>query len=634
MAQFDTKFYMPPIWDAQANNLNQPSELFITTPFPDDVNVHVQTADGVTFVFDGVVSSGNPLAIPLTTAVGQTTVQNAVLETGLIITSDKPVQASHRVAATNNQTLITLKGENGKGQDFWCGSQVRNLNQNYFPEEYHFISVMATENNTTITIDTPFAMFANGGGNLSNPVVIQLNKDDSYLIRGHDPTEHVAGAHVTSDKDILVTSGSTHTRISGAGATSADGGTDQLVPVDLMGNSFVVVRGDNDPTYDYAIIVATEDGTEVTVDGIGPPTLLNAGEYFDYTLTGSMGTPHYISTTGISYCYHVSGASQNQEVGMSCMPQLECTGSRYIENSRLPANAQTQVMTFVVPPEAEPTFTINGDLYSTVAGVTSQAVPGLTDWIAVTVPNGSMLQNNVYESEGFFHAGFLTGDNGATGTFGYLSGFDDAFEFIDPNEDLPTTVYVADSLCQGEQSLHCLQVYSCADDHNIIDFEGNEGEIIVTPGVPGFAFDTCFQYTAPFNFTGNDTITFTVDNRFGFEGSIDVVFFVVDPSTPIDAGPTQQLCSETTGTLSAIDPDPLVDGYWVVIGSGPQITDPNSPTTVVTDLNVGTNTFIWTQEYGCSTRTDITQINVFVGEPPVADAGEDVHLCNSNNSYV
>ncbi|MEO0403770.1 MAG: gliding motility-associated C-terminal domain-containing protein, partial [Bacteroidota bacterium] len=266
-AQFDTEFWMPPIWEADNAQLNQPSELFISTPFPNDVNVHVETADGVTFVFDGVVSSGNPLSIPLTTEIGQTDDPNVIIETGLLVTSDKPIQAVHKVSGSNNQTLTTLKGVNGRGTDFWCGSQVRNVNANYFPEEYHFISVMAMENNTTITFDTPFPMHANGGGTLSNPTVIQLNQYDSYLIRGTDPTIHVAGAHVTADKEIVVNSGSIHTRIDGPNNGAADGGVDQLVPVELMGNTFVVVKGQNGPTFDYAIMVATEDNTEIFVDG-------------------------------------------------------------------------------------------------------------------------------------------------------------------------------------------------------------------------------------------------------------------------------------------------------------------------------------------------------------------------------
>lgn len=291
-AQFDTQFWMPPIWNSGQNAHNQPSELFITTPSPNPVNVHIETADGTTWVFDGVVSANNPLVVPLTPALGQTTVSNTTISnSGLIVTSNQSIQCVHKISGVNNQTLVTLKGRNGRGTDFWCGSQVRNMNATYSPNEFHFISVMALQDNTTITFETPFDMFQTGTGNLPNPHTITLNAKQSYLIRGNNPIQHVAGSHVTSNKDIIVNSGSTHTRIQGG--TAAEGGTDQLVPIGLTNTDFVVIKGSNVNPFDYAIIVATEDNTQIFLDGSATPVAtINTGQYWDYTLTGGVGAPH------------------------------------------------------------------------------------------------------------------------------------------------------------------------------------------------------------------------------------------------------------------------------------------------------------------------------------------------------
>ena len=116
-AQFDTQFWMPPIWDSQASSQNQPSELFITTPFPMPVDVHVETADG-TFSLDTTVVSGNPLQIPLSPTLGQTTLENTALQSGFLISSSQPIQAVHKISGSNNQSLVTLKGKNGLGTDF------------------------------------------------------------------------------------------------------------------------------------------------------------------------------------------------------------------------------------------------------------------------------------------------------------------------------------------------------------------------------------------------------------------------------------------------------------------------------------------------------------------------------------
>lgn len=632
VAQFDTRFWMPPVWDVSVTSQNDPSELFITTPFPSPVAVHIQTPDGTTFVLDTTVVSGAPLQVVLTAALGQTDTPNSVMtNNGFLVTAEAPIQCVHKVAAQLNQTLVTLKGANGLGREFWCGSQVRNGSGSYGPNEHHFISVMATENNTQITFNTPFDMW-DSGGTLPNPYVLTLNANECYLIRGDGPQEHVCGALVTGDKDIIVNSGSSHTRIAGGGA--ADGGSDQLVPIGLMGQSYAAIKGDNNDPFDYVVIVATVNNTDIFVDG-GATAVANidAGEYYDYTMAGAYGAPHYFATSEIAYCYHVTGASQDDEVGMSAIPRLLCTGSRYIEFSKFDVNTTNQVMNVIATDDALATLTLNGVGYAAVPDAVINVVPGLPTYTAISFPESSLADDNVLTSNGFFHAGFLTGNGGATGTYGFLSGFDDAFDFMDPSTGIPTTIYTLPAMCQGEQVDHCIEVYSCGNDHNITAATSTSGAIItITP--PTMPFDTCFNYIAPFNYTGNDTLNITITNSAGFEGNVDIVIQVLDPDTPINAGTPQELCDEDTGTLSAIDPDPFANGQWSVLGGGSAlITDPTSPTTAVTNLQLGTNSFLWTQFYPCGNNIAITQITVFEGNPPEADAGADVELCSDNNTF-
>lgn len=633
-AQFDTEFWLPPLWEVGVSSRNQPSNLFITTPFDFPVSVHIETTDGTTFVFDGTVVSGTPLTVALSTTLGQTNIAGvANSNRGLRVTSSAPIQCVHRVAGTENQTLVTLKGKNALGKDFWCGSQVRNLNANYGTQEFHFISVMAMENNTSVTFTTPFTMYS-GSGALSNPHSVTLQAGESYLIRGNSPVQHVCGSHVVSNKDIAVVSGSTHTRISGTGANAADGGTDQLVPLELAGNEWVLIKGNNNNPWDYGIVVATQNNTNIYIDGSATPTAtINAGQYYDWTMTGAYGAPHYFRTDRPAFMYHISGCSLDEEVDMSAMPEISCTGSRYIEFSKFNISGLNEIMPVLIPPTAEPTMKFNGVDYDAVAGVIINNVPGLPGWKVATFPNSVVALNNILTSEGFFHAAWLTG-NGSTGAYGYLSGFDDAFEFQDPTsaDPIPTTIYQAGTLCQGQSIDHCIEVYSCGDNHFIDSFSGNEGTVVVAP--PSAPSDTCFRYTAPFNFTGNDTITFIVENEFGFQGSIDIVFTVLNPNTPINAGADQFVCGVSTATLSAVNPDPLVDGFWTVVAGTGVIADPNSPTTTVSNLSLGpnANSFIWHQNYGsCGVNNaDLVQISRYTGTPPTANAGIDANLCSGN----
>jgi gliding motility-associated-like protein len=624
-AQFDTQFWMPPIWETGNSQQNQPSELFISTSSSNTVDVHIQTSDGTTLVIDTTVTSGSPLNIPLTPTLGMTQISNQVLENGFLITSSAAIQVSHRVSGIHNQTVVTLKGRSGLGTEFWTGSQVRNQNATYGPNEHHFISVMATKNNTQITIETPFDMYQPGAGDLPNPFTLTLDAGESYLVRGHGPTEHVAGGHVTSDKEIIVNSGSTHTRIAGGGA--ADGGTDQLVPIDLVGSEYIMIKGKNDNPFDYVIVVATEDDTEVRRNGIPAPIgTLDQGEFLSYTLNGNFGNPLYIHADKKVYTYHVTGASDDDEVGMSLMPQLNCTGSRYVEFSLFEQNADYQAMNVIASVDALPTLTLNGTLYSDYQDAIIQNVQGNADYAAVTFPQSTLQPDNIISSDGFFHVGFLTGNNGATGTYGFLSGFDDAFEFLDPVEHLPSTIYTVDTLCLGEIIYHCIEVFSCGNDHNIVDFSDSHGDVTIAPSQE--PYDTCLSYTAPFNFTGKDSVTFTVTNRFDFEDQIEMVFHIVDPDTPINAGTDQEFCGENNAYLSAVDPDPLVDGYWTVVEGNGTIVDPLDPNSEVTGLSVGENTFQWNQDYGCALNTDQVTVSIFDGTLPAANAGGDEELCS------
>jgi gliding motility-associated-like protein len=633
-SQFDFEFWMPPLWEVPNSAANQPSSLFISTPSDTPVTVNVRTTDGTTFNFTGTCTSTSPLIVPLTTTLGQTGIAGeANRNRGLVITSTSPVQCVHRVAASNNQSLVTLKGRNGRGRDFYCASQVRLLNSTYYTNEFHFISVMAIENNTQVTFNTPFIMHGNSGA-LSNPHTVTLQAGESYLIRSNSPAQHVTGSRVTSNRDIVCISGSTHTRINGAAVSglpsAADAGTDQLVPIELTGTEWALIKGNNIGDYDYAIFVAAENNTSLFIDGSATPIVtLNAGQFFDWTMTGSFGTPHYFRASRPAYMYHVSGCSQRDEVDMSIMPEISCTGSRYIEFDRFNQPGLQEICQILIPASADATLTFNGVPYASVPGVIINPVPGLSGWKSATFPNSSVPNNLVLRSQGFFHVGWLTG-NSVTGAYGYLSGFNDAFEFLNPTTLLPTNIYNLGPICQGQSIDHCVKVFSCGSQNRIFSFSGNDGNIVVAP--PSSPRDTCFRYTAPFNFVGRDTVRFVFRNEFNFEGVLNIVFTVVNPNTPINAGPDQQLCTVSTTTLSAVNPDPLATGFWTVAQGTGVLVSPNSPTTVVNNLSLGPNSFIWNQTYPCANRVDLVQVFRFSGTPPVANAGPDALLCSGGNA--
>lgn len=220
-----------------------------------------------------------------------------------------------------------------------------------------------------------------------------------------------------------------------------------------------------------------------------------------------------------------------------------------------------------------------------------------------------------------------------TALFSFIVQLADAqLTFYDPVSGLPTTSYtLSPSLCQGASVDHCINVSSGGTSHSITSFSGSAGTIVIAP--PSNPFQRCFRYTAPFNFTGPNTITFTVTNNLGQSSNLQITIIVVNPNTPLNAGADQQLCSPTNfTTLTAVSPDPLATGYWTKLtGPGtisggtdspaiPGVDQQGGATVNVTGLQLGSNIFIWHQDYPCDQNVDVVTIYVYNGTPPIADA--------------
>ena len=71
-------------------------------------------------------------------------------------------------------------------------------------------------------------------------------------------------------------------------------------------------------------------------------------------------------------------------------------------------------------------------------------------------------------------------------------------------------------------------------------------------------------------------------------------------------------------------------GTWTLFEGAGTIESPNNPNTLVTDLEVGENIFVWTVDNGpCANgiTTDTVSIFVFDANAELANAGEDQELC-------
>ncbi|MCX2742275.1 gliding motility-associated C-terminal domain-containing protein [Mangrovivirga sp. M17] len=574
-AQFDTKLWFPPVWNANQPNLNARSEFLITTKFP-VANVRVYTVDGAVDQ-NFVVRPGQPANMALSPTLGMTLNLNQVENSkGLIVESDYPVQVTYRLAAVNNQNIVTLKGKQALGTLFYAGSQTINMDRQYARgKEHHFISVMATEDNTIVTFELPASYPYNFAGLGTKNHSVTLNEGETYLVRGEGPLQQVTGTKVsTNGKNIVVNSGSEHTRIEGPGASSAEGGADQLVPIERIGNEYIVMRGENDPEFEYSIIVATEDNTQIFIDGAATPvTTLNEGEYYNFMLGGpytDVGRGHYITSNNPIYVYQVSGSDPGRvrdEVGMAIVPPLFCAGSKYIEFVPFKNYSQKQRINIVLPQEGLSSLTFNGQSYTSYTGVSVYPVNGRPDYYAVSFPTQHVRSqdNLIITSDEFLQVGYMTGASG-TGTYGFLSGFGSKIETVDPyhynntGEKDYTSIYDFDSdlatpgyqgVVQGSTVDMCIWGESCAPPNLVNDVRtsGKGEEVQFTP-----ATDSCFTYTASKTYYGKDTVEVQIINEIG---AVETVFIIVDVISALDLAIDENsinynapTCPETDFTVS------------------------------------------------------------------------------------
>ncbi|NMM49276.1 gliding motility-associated C-terminal domain-containing protein [Marinigracilibium pacificum] len=574
-AQFDTKLWFPPVWNADRNNLNARSEFLITTKFP-VANVRVYTVDGAVDQ-NFVVRRGEPANMPLSTTLGMTLNFNQKeTSKGLIVESDYPVQVTYRLAAVNNQNIVTLKGKQALGTLFYAGSQTRNKDAQYYPgKENHFISVMATENNTVVNFEMPASYTYGFDGLGTKNHSVTLNEGETYLVKCQGPLEHITGTKIsTNGKNIVVNSGSQHTRIEGASASSAEGGADQLVPIGRIGSDYIVMRGENDNGFEYSIIVATEDNTNVYVDGATTPVAtLNEGEFYNFMLPGAytdVGRGHYITSDNPIYVYQVSGSDPGgikDEVGMAIVPPLYCAGSKYIEFVPFKNYSQKQRINIVLPQEGLASLRYNNLPYTSYSGVSIFPVNGRPDYYAVSFPTEHVRNqdNLVITSEEFLQVGYMTGASG-TGTYGFLSGFGSKIEPLDPyhyantGEKIYTTIYDFDSdlgtpgyqgVVQGSTVDLCIWGESCAPPNlvNNVITSGNGEEVQYTP-----KSDSCFSYTASKTYYGKDTVEIQIINEYD---AVETVFIIVDVITALDLAIDESsivynapTCPETDFTVS------------------------------------------------------------------------------------
>ena len=136
------------------------------------------------------------------------------------------------------------------------------------------------------------------------------NSESSY-------DEDIIGTKITSDKDIVVNSGTWSGSIRQSQSKKPrDMGADQLVPTDKTGTDYLIIEGESG-SYGgvHAIVVATEDNTVVKVDGSTKESDLDAGEFYAWDLDNNNNNSlDYIETSKPALVYYQGYATDQNSV--------------------------------------------------------------------------------------------------------------------------------------------------------------------------------------------------------------------------------------------------------------------------------------------------------------------------------
>ncbi len=426
-AQTDSLFWFAaPDVSPDVQNFDRPIKLIITTFNQPAVVTISQPAGGGMPVQTANIPANSTQTVTLTTWLNviKTQPANTVLNYGLKIVSTAPVTVYYEVTSQNlnSPETFALKGQNALGTDFWIPSQNLIDNQPSRPDAFSSFDIVATENNTSVTITPSNAIVGHPAG-ISFNIVLNEGQTWSAKAMSKLAANHLGGSRVVSDKPIAITikDDNVDGRPNYYGAC-ADLIGDQIIPVHLLGTEYIAVNGFLNAPHDQLFILATQNGTTISQNGVVAATI-NAGQ----THRAVIGGPStYIQTSAPVYVLQLTGVGC--EFGLGMLPQINCTGSSSVSYARfLPSQLY---LNLVVRNGGQGDFLVNGNT-GVINAANFAAVPGTGgQWMAAQVslsiqqyPMGSVI--SVTNTSALFHLGILDANTLTAGgaSYGYFSDF-------------------------------------------------------------------------------------------------------------------------------------------------------------------------------------------------------------------
>lgn len=493
-----------------------------------------------------------PLFIPITVNVAANSTQslnltnfidiietkppNTILKSGVLIESTNDIAVYYNVVTGgpggngNSPEIFVLKGHNALGTSFVIPSQnyVEN-HASYNPFPTNSFDIVATENNTSVTITSPKDLVGRPTGN--GAFTILLQKGETYSAAGVSnlAADHLAGAFVVSNKPIAITvkDDLLYSPIYGV---CADLTGDQIVPANKLGTAYIAM-----PTYlsipgDQIFITATENNTQI-FEGQNAVaiTTINRG------VTYRMPVPTqgiFITTSQPVAVWQLAG--HGCEFGATMLPSIECTGSTQVSYVR---SSDFQLkLNLLVEAGHQGDFRINNQPINAASFNAVQGTNNAWMFARIDLPTNTYPQNTLISVENTtskFHMAMTDVTTGGA-SYAYYSDYSQGRVV---NKDMQTDYCVGDS----------------------IKFQIN--------GLNG----TNARWTGPNNFSSNNpnpiipnaivsnTGWYYVSGSYSDCGLFDSIYIAVKPNVPLVLQVTDTaICEFDSITLRAVTTDSIL----------------------------------------------------------------------------
>ena len=251
------------------------------------------TIPGVGFTQNFTVTVGNITSVELPPSVFLTN-SSTVLSNGIHVTANNEITIYGL-----NREQYTTDAYLGLPTDI-LGTEYINLGYTSNGQGSEF-GIVATENGTTVSI-IPAA--ATDGHSAGVAYTVSLNQGQTYFLADYNSGADLSGSIITSDKAIAVFGGHQCANVP-LSAIACDHLVEELPPTSEWGKNFVTVPLKTRYNGDTFRFLASEDNTEVKVNGSSVATL-NRGQFYETIIDGSS---QITSTRPILVAQYSNGSS-------------------------------------------------------------------------------------------------------------------------------------------------------------------------------------------------------------------------------------------------------------------------------------------------------------------------------------